>query len=355
MTYQRDFDRRVRLGLVGAGSHAYRNLLPALNYLPAELVAVCDIDGDLAARTAAQYGAHAHYTDAAAMYDAEALDAVLLCVSHALHPQLAVEAFGRGLHVWMEKPPATRAHQVAEMIAARGDRVAVVGLKKAFQPATRKAIEIVSQPGVTPLRSMLAVYPMSVPADVERALSEPDAVGRWLSDGCHPVSLMLAVAGPARAVTVVRGPGGRGGACLIEFESGVIGNLHLGEGTPFSQPFEYYGLFGEDWRVDIENSLLVRYQRGIPFGYGTALSFAPEGFDHGALVWEAQNGLNTLENKALFTQGIYGELMHFLECVLDDRPATIGTLEDALAVMGIYEAALHSDGDRVEVSGFVTA
>lgn len=351
MTYQRDFEKRVRIGLVGAGSHAYRNILPALNYAPVELVAVCDIDIDRAARTAAQYGASASFATTAEMYDNCELDAVLLCVSYQLHPQLTIEAFERGLHVWLEKPPAARAYELAEMIEMRRDRVAVVGLKKMFQPATRKAVEIVGQEGITPLRSMLAVYPMSVPADREAALANPD-ISRWLSDGCHPLSLMIEVGGPVDAVTVVRGARG-GGACLLEFASGAVGNLHLGEGTPISQPFEYYGFFGEDYRVDIENSLLVRYQRGIPFAYGQALSFAPEGYDHGALVWEAQNGLNTLENKALFTQGIYGELMHFCGCILDGSRASIGTLEDALAVAEIYEAALCSHGDRVEVGSNV--
>ena len=38
--YQREFERKARIGLVGVGSHAYRNLLPALHFLPAELVAM---------------------------------------------------------------------------------------------------------------------------------------------------------------------------------------------------------------------------------------------------------------------------------------------------------------------------
>jgi predicted dehydrogenase len=353
MTYQRDFDRRIRIGLIGAGSHAYRNILPALNYLPVELAAVCDVDGGRAAVTAAQYGAARHYTSAAEMYGDCEIDAVMVSVSHQLHPQLAIEAFARGLHVWLEKPPASRASDIVEMLGARGDRVAVVGFKKAFQPATRKTIEILAQEAVTPLRSMLAVYPMSIPAVGEETSADPGS-SRWLLDGCHPVSLMLEVGGPVDAVTVVRGARG-GGACLLEFRSGAIGNLHLGLGTPVSQPFEYYGFFGEDYRIDIENALLVRYQRGIPFAYERTQSFAPEGFGHGALVWEAQNGLSTLENKALFTQGIYGELLHFCESVLEEKPATIGTLEDALAVAQIYDAALNSQGDRVEVSGVVAA
>ena len=353
MTYQRDYERRIRVGLVGAGSHAYRNILPALNYLPIEITSVCDVDGTRAAATAAQHGAAHVFQDTRDMYRAGVVEAVILCVSHQMHAQLAVEAFESGLHVWVEKPPATRVAQVRAMLDARGDRVAVVGYKKAFQPATRKVIEILGQQGSKPLRSMLGVYPMSVPSDREAAFAQPDS-SRWLLDGCHPLSLMLEVGGPVDAVTVVRGSRG-GGACVLEFQSGAIGNLHLADGAPVSQPCERYSFFGESFRVDIENASLVRYQRGIPFDYERVTSFAPEGFEHGALVWEAQNGLSTLENKALFIQGIYGELSHFCECILEGHPATIGTLEAALAVTQVYETALESHGNRVEVRAHVEA
>ena len=66
MSYQRDFDRKLSVAFVGAGSHAYRNLLPTLTFLPVELRPVCDLDARRAESAAAQYGARA-YTDAKAM------------------------------------------------------------------------------------------------------------------------------------------------------------------------------------------------------------------------------------------------------------------------------------------------
>ena len=42
MSYQREFSHRLRAGLVGIGSHAYRNILPVMNFLPVQLVAVCN-------------------------------------------------------------------------------------------------------------------------------------------------------------------------------------------------------------------------------------------------------------------------------------------------------------------------
>ena len=66
-------------------------------------------------------------------------------------------------------------------------------------------------------------------------------------------------------------------------------------------------------------------------------------------MWEAQDGLNTLENKAVFTQGLYGELAHFFEAIIASTPATIGTLEFALGLTRVYEAALLSEGNTVEI------
>lgn len=348
MAYQRDFPRRLKVALVGAGSHAYRNLLPAMNYLPVELRAVCDLDAERARVTAAQYGAPAWYTDVSRMYREEALDAVFLCISAALHPPLACEAFGAGLHVWMEKPPAVRASEVEEMIRRREDRVAVVGFKKAFLPALHKAMEILAVPEHGPLRHLLAVYPVSMPANGHEAL-ESRRETMWLANGCHPLSLMLAAGGPVHSVATHRGRHG-GGACILEFESGALGNLHLADGAPGSQPSEHYVFYGAGCSVAIENCSRVVFQRGIPFRYGVTDTYAPEGFDHGALVWEPQNNLATLDSKALFTQGIVGEMRHFCDCILEGRPASQGTLELALDVMRVYEAALLSTGDRVPVA-----
>ena len=347
MSYQREFETKLNVGIVGVGSHAYRNLLPALNYLPVSLRAVCDSNRRLAELTAAQYGAKGWYENAAEMYRNERLDAVFLCVSPQLHPQLACQAFDAGLHVWMEKPPATRASQVAEMIRHRKDRVAVVGFKKAFMPATQKAIEIFSAEPYAPLRSILAEYPMTIPEDGEAVLREGQYVN-WLRNGCHPISLCMAVAGAVSAVTLHRAGHG-GGVCVLEFAKGGIGNFHMAAGENRAQPIERYSFFGARCHLVIDNGLRGTLQRGIPFQYGRTTSYVPEGLDSGAVVWEPQNREASLENKALFTQGIYQEMQYFCAQVLAGRPAEKGSLEFTLEVMKVYEAALLSGGKRVEI------
>jgi predicted dehydrogenase len=346
VTYQRDFSVRLNIALVGAGSHAYRNLLPATNFLPVRVVAICDRDASLASRTAEQYGARP-YTDTRDLYRNESLDAVFLAVSPELHPELACEAFESGLHVFMEKPPAMRMAGVEAMLSRRGDRVAVVGFKKAFMPATQKAIELISEGEHGPVLGIAGMYPVAIPQDGQRVLREGTFTD-WLANGCHPLSFFTAVGGPATALTVHPDRHERGGL-VLEFATGAIGTLHLAQELR-GWPLEVYTVFGEGAHLTVDNCTTVKLQRSLTsFQYGRTTSFLEPGVDEGAVLWQPQNALSTLENMALFTQGIYAEMRYFCDCVLEGRPATQGSLEFAHHLMALYEAALISGGERVTI------
>jgi predicted dehydrogenase len=278
------------------------------------------------------------------MYEKEEIDAVFICVSPKLHPQLVIEALTAGKHVWVEKPIATRADEVEEMIAHRKDRVVVVGLKKAFMPAAQKAIEIAYSPKYGNLRSILAVYHMTIPGNGKEILESKDTPN-WLRNGVHPLSFMMAVGGKVSAVTSICNESGNG-IFAMQFASGVIGNLHMASGP---QPnLESYGVYGDNWQLEIENTKITLH-RGISFVYNQTTNYAPEGDDSGAIVWDTSNCLATLENKALFTQGFYAETMYFCECVLNNKIPEKGTLEFALEMMKVYEAGLLSGGKTIYI------
>jgi predicted dehydrogenase len=341
MTYQRDFKDHLRVAVVGLGGHGYRVVLPALNNLPVTLVAVCDNNEERAERTARQYGVRA-YSDNAKMLEEKKLDAVLLAVSAFQHPQLALEALGHGVNVWMEKPPAARASDLDDVIAARGDRIVVVGMKKIFMPAGRKALEILADPQAGPLSSVTARYPITVPSNARELLDRPQ-FSHWLNEGCHPLSLMLAAGGPVESVNVHRGAHGDC-ACVFGFQGGALGILHLSEHLDLSQPFERYTFVTRGATIEIDNCTRVTLQRGIPYTFGLTTNFAPEGTDTGMVSWEPQNSRSSLENQALFTQGFYAELSYFCEHVRQRRPARRGTLEFARQVMEVYEEVLRQSG-----------
>jgi predicted dehydrogenase len=347
MNYQRDFEQRVRIGVVGVGDHSYRNILPLLTFLPVDFVALADTNSEIGRKTALQYGNIPHYGSATKMYENERIDAVLLCVSPKMHPELTVAALEAGLHVWMEKPASTTVRQVDEMIRARADRIVVVGYKKAFMPATAKVVELVRDGVLGDVRSILATYPLIIPHG-DRALIERGEPSRWLANGCHPTAFMLAVAGSAKSVVVHRGRD-LANVVVIEHTNGALSNLHSAIGISPAHPFERYTVYGMHGSVEIENSRKVIFQRGAPFDYSRIANFAPSGLDSGSLVWEPQDSLGTLENRSDFTQGMHGELAYFLDCVLAGTRPETANLEFARQIAEIYEAAILSNGDRVQL------
>jgi predicted dehydrogenase len=263
-----------------------------------------------------------------------------------------MEAMRAGVHAWTEKPAAMRASQVEEMIAVRDktNRVAAVGYKKAYMPATRKAKELSELPEFGGIRSIYGIYPMSIPRDGEQAL-ESREVSKWLADGCHPLSCMVAIGGPVREVTVLKGDReDADGVIFLKYASGATGTFHLTSGAPAGRSIERYDVFGESGQViSIENVGRVSYHRGIPFSYTGQTDFTAPGTDSGSVVWEASLMLGTPENKSDFLQGMFNELSDFCAAALDNRPVEIANLEFALNIMNIYEAGLRSNGQAVEI------
>ena len=347
MSYQREFEKRLNVAVVGVGSHGYRNVLPTMTFLPIRLQAFCDVNIERAEITAEQYGVKACYDNMAEMLKNEDLDAVFLCVPPRLHPELTCEALDAGVHVWLEKPPGMFASEIEEMIRHRNDLVVVVGFKKAFMPATQKIIEIFNTEEFGPLRTLLGVYPMTIPSDGERILREHEHTN-WLQNGVHPLSLLLAVGGKVAGVTVHRSKLG-GGICVLEFGSGAVGNFHLADGARHGQPSELYQFFGNGCHAEIRNGTQVLLQRGMIYDYKDSTSFVAAGFDSGAIVWEPQHSLGTLENKGLFIQGFYQEMRYFCDCILEGKSAEKGSLEFASEVMKVYEAGLRSEGETITV------
>lgn len=346
MPYQREFDRRLKVAVVGVGSHAYRNILPTLHFLPVQLAAICDLNEELAKATAAEYGLKQVYTNAEEMYANEALDAVFLSVGPKMHPELTIQALDAGLHVWLEKPPARRASEIESMKQHARNRIVVVGFKKAFMPAAEKACELIENGACGSLATILAEYPIRMPEDGLAVLE----TGRtdWLSNGVHPLSLLLRVGGPVEAVYRQSTPKG-GGAIVLEFVNGTTGILHVWSWLGYSGTSERYSFVGPQGAVIIDNSNRVSLHRGIDFVYEQTTSFAPPGTDSGTVIWETQNRLATLENGGLFVQGMYNEMAYFCDHVLKGEQPEIGSLDFALEIMKVYEAVLRSQGERVVI------
>jgi predicted dehydrogenase len=85
------------------------------------------------------------FTDSNEMFDSGLVDAVLIAVPHYSHPEIAIEAFKRGLHVLVEKPAGVYTRQVREMNEAAAKAGVKFGImfNQRTNPLYARAREIV--------------------------------------------------------------------------------------------------------------------------------------------------------------------------------------------------------------------
>jgi len=126
----------LRLALVGAGHMGTYHAQAIAERDDADLVAVCDVDRERAARVAAAHGARA-VADVADL--AGTIDAAVVAASTSAHRDVAPALLASGAAVLVEKPlaaTAAEARQIADA-ARRAGVVAQVGHILRFDPVTR--------------------------------------------------------------------------------------------------------------------------------------------------------------------------------------------------------------------------
>ncbi len=342
--------RRVRIGFIGCGSHSSRNLYPLLPFLPVDLVATCDLDGAKAAAFAQQFGAKTSYTEFTRMLDTEKPEGVLVVTGYDVkgkphYPPIVAECLKRGVHVWMEKPPADTTADVDLMRSAEqaSGKWAMTGFKKMFVQGEMKAKELMSDPSFGKPNLVTIQYPMGIPT-VEEILhyrtDDPKGKGvvGFLDHLCHPVSLMLYLLGWPKTLSYARGGSGAGVA-TFSFESGAICALNLAHGAGWNGGLERTWIVGEKSRsIVVENNIRVEYRRDPKLGYGDVPSFFAGGPNDVTAVWQPEFSLGQLYNNGLFLQGYWGELNEFCAAILENRRPTRCGLDHAWQATRIFEA-----------------
>jgi len=111
---------KLRIGLIGAGfiGVAHANAIETIlseRLVPAEFVAVCDIDEERAQMIASSFGAGRHETDPLALINSGDIDTVFICTPTKFHPELVAVAAKAGLNIFCEKPLACSYELVKKM------------------------------------------------------------------------------------------------------------------------------------------------------------------------------------------------------------------------------------------------
>lgn len=313
----------VRIGIVGCGAHASVSIFPALRGAPVELIAVCDLDPAKAAYNARKYGAERWYTDAGEMMDKEELEAVLLIGPAGVHYALAKEALGRGLHVWMEKPPGETAEQAFELmkLAERHNRQIQVGFMMRYATANQLAKEITERSEFGGARALYFRY---------MASPYPDRYTFYLYHAIHAFDLVQHFMGAPASVfareTTLR-PGHFHLQVSIAFENGSIALLDLSCLQEWASPNVRLEVTGDGRHVVVDNSAEVTYYRNPPQRPTHANDNArfveavvPFNDQRDALTWQPNQNWATLYSY----RGYEDELNAFASALLAGRPVSAG-------------------------------
>lgn len=109
----------MRSAIVGCGNIAQVHGKAIAQLEQGCLAAVADSCPEAAERLAAAYGAKP-YSDLETMLREEAIDVLHICTPHYLHVPMAAAALERGVHVFLEKPPAMNRRQWEQLREAAG-------------------------------------------------------------------------------------------------------------------------------------------------------------------------------------------------------------------------------------------
>ncbi len=341
-------DRKARLAFIGAGGFATGSIYPNIHKVPQiDLLAVCDLDEEKAARNARDFGAREVYTDAERMLDEQEPDGVFVIGPAPMQYNVAPVVLKRGIPVYVEKPSANtsaEAKQLAE-IAEANDTWGQCGFMKRFAWVYRMAKQIMQKDEFGELNTMSihfgqGPYPQIWGIDSARRAF---LIGQL----CHIFDLARFLGGDVtRLSALYREVTDTQFAYLVnlEFASGAIGQLDLNAletKTGFRDIREWVKLVGFESHLECDGMRSLTWQPREDW-----LDF-PE--HTGRFVHQYDPAWTGIRDTHA-NYGYLGEVRHFaLRCLgeVESGPDLWDSYESLRLGEAVYEASV--SGEMVEL------
>ena len=253
----------LRVALLGCGRITRLSHLQVLLTTPgAKVVAVADPDPEARAWAAGMAPDAKPYADFGDLLSEVSADAVVVAMPTPLHRDAAVQAFGRGMHVYLEKPIAQTLDQAREIVAAwrRASVVAAIGFNCRWNALYRELKAAIDRAEVGPPVAVRTAYTAGWPGDATWRLRPEAGGGALLELASHHVDLLRFLFGSDVTAVVATTWSNRGddqAAMLqVRLESGLMAQTIVSYGTVEEDRVEVYGTNGK-LVVDRYDSLVV--------------------------------------------------------------------------------------------------
>lgn len=262
------------LGVIGAGNYASRMLLPAFKAAGAQFSHIATAGSVSGVVEGRKLGFAAASSDLQTIFDAPAVNTVVIATRHDSHASLTTRALDAGKHVFVEKPLGLTLAEVDAVEAAfdaasaRGEaRQLMVGFNRRFAPTTQRMKALLG--AVTAPKSF--VFTMNAGAIPAGHWTQDPAVGggRIIGEACHHLDLMRFLCGhPIVSITARRMGDAPGvevaedkAVIVVGFADGSLGTINYLANGGSVFPKERIEVFAGGAVLQIDNFRALR-------GYG---------------------------------------------------------------------------------------
>ncbi|MQA90894.1 MAG: hypothetical protein GEU90_11740 [Gemmatimonas sp.] len=328
----------ARIAILGAGAIAQVVHLPILTGMRGvQVIGLLDADRPKAATVAQRFDVPHLYASPEELWEADDLDAVIVCTPSHLHESQSAEGLGAGKYIFCEKPLALTANGVDRVLqVARNEGRLMVGMNQRFRPDAVALKKLVAGGELGEIQYVRAGW-------LNRRLGrspqgwrrhKSDAGGGALMElGVQMLDLSLWLLGypaPVRIVAHLHAPSPDAvedsAVLLLELEGARIVNLEVTWKMVSARERQYLQLIGRAGSAGFPPLEVFSYAEGTAVDVSPQLSPAREN---------------------PFTASYRQELATFVEAVRSRSP--IEPPVEQTTLMLVVEAAYHSAANGAEV------
>ncbi|MFB3896631.1 MAG: Gfo/Idh/MocA family protein [bacterium] len=253
----------VKVGIIGCGAITQRVQLPQFKECNnAEVIAVSDVNENIAKEVAGKFRIPKYYTDWRQMLKQQNIDAISIATPNFLHAPMAIAACNAKKHVLVEKPITVTMKDADAIIAAAKKNKVILMVEQVhrFIPQHELAHDLI-QSGiigkVTTIRGFFGhMGPEFWSPTGKWFFTKKEAVGGAMADlGIHAIDTIRYILGK-EVVQVAAFVGALekkieiedNGVCIMQFDDGTFGTLAASwTYKPGSLQFAFYGTKGTMW------------------------------------------------------------------------------------------------------------